>query len=180
MACKKKNIYILLTNFHDGGSKLLHFITGTKYTHASIGFEEDINTFYSFVYKGFLVEKISKYIKPSTRSCDCCLYRLSVRKRVYNAAKRAVEIFVNLKNRLKYTKFGVVMCVMKIPYKKNSCYFCSQFVADILKKSKAAKLEKESALYLPSDFESIDGIQLNFQGSLHSFARHYGISDAAA
>ena len=62
MASKKKNIYILLTNFHDGGSKLLHFITGNKYTHASIGFEEDINTFYSFVYKGFLVEKISKYI----------------------------------------------------------------------------------------------------------------------
>ena len=92
MSNKKKSIYILLTNFHDGGSTLLSMITGNKYTHASIGFEEDINTFYSFVYKGFLVEKISRYIKPSTQDCDCRLYKLDVRKRVYNAAKRAVEI----------------------------------------------------------------------------------------
>ena len=61
---KKRKIFILLTKFYDTGSKLLRFATGTYYTHASIGLEEDMNTFYSFVLKGFIEEKITRYNKP--------------------------------------------------------------------------------------------------------------------
>lgn len=57
---KNKKIYILFTRFPDNGSKVIEALTGCYYPHASIGLEEDWNTFYSFVTKGFIVEKITR------------------------------------------------------------------------------------------------------------------------
>lgn len=60
----KYKINILLTRFPDNGSKAISFFKRSFYTHASIGLGEDLNTFYSFVWKGFLVEKVTRYVKP--------------------------------------------------------------------------------------------------------------------
>lgn len=57
---EKKKIYILLTRFPDNDSKTIEFLTNSFYTHASIGLEDDLNTFYSFVTKGFMIEKNHK------------------------------------------------------------------------------------------------------------------------
>ena len=64
----KRKIYLLLIRFPDTGSKLIHALTGFGYTHASVGLDEDLNTFYSFVVKGFIVEDISRYNKPSPKA----------------------------------------------------------------------------------------------------------------
>ncbi len=54
----KRKIYILLTRLSDNASKAIGILTNSYYTHASIGLEEDLNTFYSFVTKGFKIEKM--------------------------------------------------------------------------------------------------------------------------
>ena len=59
-----RKISILLTRFPDNGSRAVSMLTRFYYTHASIGLDEDMNTFYSFVTKGFLVEKVTRYIRP--------------------------------------------------------------------------------------------------------------------
>ena len=45
----KRKIFILLLHFSDIGSLAMQYYTDFYYTHASIGLEEDMNTFYSFV-----------------------------------------------------------------------------------------------------------------------------------
>lgn len=75
---KKRKIYILLTRLCDNGSKAIGFLTSSYYTHASLGLEEDLNTFYSFVTKGFMIEKISKYIRPDRDPYPCVLYEMEV------------------------------------------------------------------------------------------------------
>lgn len=50
---KSRKIYILLTRFHGFASKAIRCFTGYRYSHTSIGLDEDMNTFYSFVNKGF-------------------------------------------------------------------------------------------------------------------------------
>jgi hypothetical protein len=59
-------------------SKMVQFFTRCYYTHASIGLEEDMNTFCSFVIKGFRVEKITRYEKPDRESFPCMLYEMEV------------------------------------------------------------------------------------------------------
>lgn len=175
---KKRKIYILLTRFPDNGSKAIHAMTGFYYTHASIGLEEDMNTFYSFVVKGFIVEEISRYLRPDRAPFPCQLYELEVSEKVYNSVKKILNSYVERKKHLHYTKLGLVFCLLRIPYKKDHHYFCSQFVADVLRQAKATHLKKHSALYLPGDFKHLPGIRLHFQGNLQSLLNHFEMYQA--
>lgn len=176
----KHKLYILLTKFPDVGAKAISTITGFKYTHTSIGLEEDLNTFYSFVCKGFIVEKITRYIKPDREPFPCQLYELEVSENVYNSIKDLLYTFVENKSSLRYTRLGIAMCLLHIPYKRRYCYFCSQFVADVLEHGKAVPLKKDSALYLPGDFRKLPGMRLHFQGNLLSMINHFGLSPCYA
>lgn len=175
----KRKIFILLTRFPDNGSKVLEAITGCYYAHASIGLEEDPNTFYSFVCKGFIVEEITRYIKPGRDPFPCQVYELDVSERVYQRVQKLLLHFVEKKHSLRYTKFGLVLSVLRIPYQRRHHYFCSHFVAEILTRSRAARLHKHSALYLPGDFRSLPGIRLRFQGNMQSMLHHFAQPCAA-
>ena len=163
---KTKKIYVLLTCFPDAGSKFLRAVTGFQYTHASIGLEEDMNTFYSFVEKGFIVEKIDRYIKPDRIPFPCRLYELPVSEGVYDRVKEIANLFTRQKKELRYTRMGVLLGLMRIPYRKRKQYFCSQFVAEVLEKSRAMRLSKNSALYFPEDLSKLPDLELHYQGNL--------------
>lgn len=169
----KRKLYILLTRFPDNGSKAIQAMTGFYYTHASIGLEEDMNIFYSFVTKGFIVEEIPRYLRPDRAPFPCQIYELKVSEKVYNSVKKILSSYIERKSHLRYTKLGLVFCLLRIPYKKKHHYFCSQFVADVLKQAKATRLQKSSALYLPGDFKNLPGIRLHFQGNLQSMLNHF-------
>ena len=170
-APKKRKLFILLTRFPNNSSVFLEFVTGFHYTHASIGLEEDRNIFYSFVLKGFIVEEVTRYIRPEWESFPCRLYELEVPEKTYQRVKAILLRFSKRKVPPQYAWGSLVACLFRIPYKQNDRYFCSQFVAEVLKKGRAARLKKDSALYLPGDFDTIPGIKLKFQGELKSMAK---------
>ena len=177
---KNKSIYILLTRFDDNGSKAVSLLTRSYYTHASIGLEEDMNTFYSFVHKGFIVEKVTRYIKPGKDPFPCALYEIKVSDKTYRRVKAMINSFVEAREKFKYTSFGVAMCLFGIPHKENLRYFCSQFVAEVLKKCGVLTVKKNSALYLPRDLRKLPGMKLNFKGNLLSLSKHFGLLPTAA
>lgn len=171
----KKKVYVLLTRFPDTGSKWIQALTGFYYTHASIGLEEDMNTFYSFVTKGFIVEDINRYVKPDRAPFPCQVYELEVSEKVYESVKRIIQYYVRKKKELAYTKVGLVFSLMRIPFKRKHKFICSQFVAHVLKRAKAAKLRKFSVLYLPGDLKKLSELKLVFEGNLQSFITHFGV-----
>lgn len=162
----KRKLYLLLIRFPDTGSRLIHALTGFNYTHASIGLEEDLNTFYSFVVKGFIVEKIDRYVKPDKTPMPCRLYELEVSQKVYDRVKEIVSAFELHRQDLEYSRMSVFMGLCHIPYKRRFKYFCSQFVAEVLNRSRAVRLHKKSNLYFPDDLRRLPGMKLDFQGNL--------------
>ena len=178
---KNRQIYLLLTRFPDNGSKVFELLTGCYYPHASIGLEEDLNTFYSFVSKGFIVEKITRYVKPDRAPFPCQLYELEVSESAYSRIKKALEHFIAFKEQLHYSKFALTMSILRIPYKRNRFgFFCSQFVAHILQHSGEIKLKKSSSRYLSGDLRKLSGIKLQFQGNMKTMIDYFGISPSAA
>lgn len=161
-----RKLLLLLTRFPGAGSRAVGLLTWSYYTHASIGLEEDPNTFYSFVCKGFIVEKINRYLKPDRPPFPCTLYELEVSEETYQEVKRLLQHFVEQKDELHYSRLGVALSILRIPYRRKGCYFCSQFVAEVLWRSRAAQLKKSSALYLPRDLHQIHGIKIRFCGNL--------------
>lgn len=171
----KRKIYVLLTQFPGLDAKAMRYYTRFPYTHASVGLEEDLNTFYSFVNKGFIVEDINRYNKPDRAPFPCALYELEVPQSVYDAVKRMISNFIKDRSSLRYDTLGLFLSLVKIPNRRKGRYFCSQFVAVVLKRSKAADLKKHTALYLPKDLHRLKDLKMVFQGDLLRMSARFAL-----
>jgi inositol transport system substrate-binding protein len=76
--------------------------------------------------------------------------------------KEEIDRFLVNRDNYRYSRLGVVLCLMHIPYKFKSRYFCSQFVAEILEHAGAVRLKKKNTLYLPHQL--LDGMECLFPG----------------
>ena len=178
---KRRKLYLLLTKFPDNGSKVIEALRGCHYPHASIGLEEDLNTFYSFVTKGFIIESVTRYVKPDREPFPCQVYELEVSDNVYRRIKDILEYFIEFREILHYTKLGVVLSLFHIPYRRDKFgFFCTQFVAFILEASGAVKLEKKNNHYFSDDLKRLPGMKLNFQGNLQTMIKFYGLPRSIA
>ena len=174
---KTHKIYLLLTKFPDTGSKIIEMLTGGHYPHASIGLEEDMNTFYSFVTKGFIVEKVSRYVKPGRTPYPCQLYELAVPEQVYHNVKQILRYFVSFTPILHYSKWGLVLSLLHIPYRRDRFgFFCTQFVAHVLQTSGAAKLRKRSIHCFSNDLKELPNVQLIYHGNMQRMLDYFQIA----
>ena len=105
----------------------------------------------------------------------CRLYEMEVSESVYQTVKKLLEESVEKKNTYQYSKLGVVLCLLRIPFRRKYHYFCSQFVAEILRDAEVTKLKKHVTLYHPGDFGKMPGMQLHFQGNLRGMLGHCGL-----
>lgn len=51
-----------------------------------------------------------------------------------------------------YTRLGVLFCILRLPFRWKGHYFCSQFVAELLRDSGAVPLRRAPCRYLPDQF----------------------------
>lgn len=144
-------ISVLLTRQKDRASRVLYWVTGRAYTHASIRLDELGDEFYSFNFKGLCTEQPYRFDEKHTMKS--ILYRLEVSDSVFK--KLHTKLNTMLKNRsvYHYDGFGVVLCLLHIPHRFTNAYFCSQFVAELLKNTGAVSLSNHPSTCLPNTLE---------------------------
>lgn len=153
-----KKVSILLTKYSDRFSWLIYYLTGRGYTHASLGLEEDDSRFYSFNFKGFCVETMEKHRRRGVDKSIC--YEIEVADETYRYLRKAIDVFEQNRQEYRYTRTGVLFAVFRRPFVKDKCYFCSQFVAELLARSGAIPLAKAASLYLPNHLpEELEGFE---------------------
>lgn len=145
-----KKVTILLTKYSDWVSELIYFLCGHGYTHASIGLEEDPDTYYSFNFRGFCTETTEKHRRRGVTVSQS--YEVAVSDDAYARIQARVADFRQRRTTMRYTRLGVVFCFLHIPFTWKNHYFCSQFVAETLQATNALPLQKRASLYLPNDF----------------------------
>ncbi len=143
-----KQICILLTKYSDWISSLVYYIGGQGYTHSSIALGGQPTQFYSFNYRGFAVETTEKHRRRGVRCSR--LYRLNVSDTVYERIEERIRYFLENRENYRYTRLGVLCCVLRLPLYWKNHYFCSQFVAELLSESKALRLSRKPCFYLPT------------------------------
>lgn len=154
-----KTVTVLLTRYSDLFGKFICGISKNGYSHASISIDENEEIFYSFNYNGFVIEKPKKY-KPKKRMPGSVCIRMQVPEETYAMIAEEINNFLSRREQYKYSCWGVVLCLLHIPYKFKNRYFCSQFVAEVLLRAGAVKLQKEESLYLPGQL--LDGMECFF------------------
>ena len=170
-----KTIYILLTKSDSILSRIIHFITMDSYTHVSIAFDENLEQLYSSSRKngrtvlpaGPCMEQIScGYYRKHASRIPCLLYELQVDEEIYFQVKREVQRIIENSEEYHYNIFGLLLCQFNIPYHRKRHYFCSQFVSEVLDKSGALKLPKDTSLMKPSDYMCLPELSYRFEGRL--------------
>ena len=144
-----KCISVLLTTYPGRFSKAIACLSGRGYTHASIGLE-DPDVFYSFHFRGFAVETPEKLRRQGVTQSRC--YRLLISDRAYRRIEGRIAALLERREEYRYTCLGVWCCLLGLPLERRGRYFCSQFVAELLERSRALSLEKAPGLYLPNHF----------------------------
>lgn len=173
-----KRIFLLMVRYPGPFADAMVRCTRYDYTHATIGLEEDLNTFYSFMRKGFVVEKVTRYLKPGRDPFPCALYEIPVSRKVYKRVKKLLNAYTARKKFLRYTHFSLFWCFLRIPWRLPDRYFCSQFVAEVLQRGNVVYLPKNSAICLPKDFHNLKETRLVFSGNIQTMVDHYHLAGA--
>ena len=141
-------IYVLLTRSSTAYSRLIRAVTGDEYTHVSLGLGDGAEELYSFSRKRarlplpspIMREDIAGGYMSRHPRTKCALYRIRTDERHYLAVRRRVENMYAEQGRYHYSILGAALCKLDIAHERAEHYFCSQFVAGLLRDSGALEL----------------------------------------
>ena len=169
-----KTIYVLLTKSTTLLSKIVGLVTSDTYTHASIAFDDDLQTAYSSSRKngrtlfpaGPCRENFQVGYYKKHPQIPCSVYQLQVSDEAYESAKREVAQIMAETDRYHFNIIGLLLCRFNIPCHRKHYFFCSQFVGEILRRSRALTLPKDTSLMRPSDYMKLPELRCCFRGRL--------------
>lgn len=181
-----KTIYILLTRSGTLLSNLVFLLTGDPFTHASISFDPSLQPLYSSARKngetmfpaGPCREHFHRGFYKKHRNIPCALYAFRVPEEQYHLAKMEVDQIIGCSDEYQFNILGLLLCRMNIPMQRKKKFFCSQFVAEILTRSRALELPKVPSLMRPMDYTRLSQMTCLFQGQLQELVTlRSGIAD---
>ena len=168
-----KTLYIFLTRSGTLLSNLVYSLTGAQYTHVSLAFDEDLSTLYSSTRKnGYTMfpagpsrEYLNRGVFLMRENIPCALYALEVTDEAYTRAKRRTQHMMHYGELYRFNSLGLLLCWMHIRWQRRRHYFCSQFVSEVLEKSGAMELPKDSTL-APQRLRPAAPAEVPVQGTL--------------
>lgn len=177
-----KTIYILLTKSDTILSRLVHLVTSDTYTHVSVSFDRQLGILYSSSRKngqtlfpaGPCTERLNAGYYERHGQIPCRLYELRVSDEAYGKAAEEVREIMKHERNYHFNILGLFLCQMKIPFHRKHHFFCSQFVGEILRRSRAVEIPKDTTLMRPSDYTRMPELTLLYQGRVGELALMQG------
>lgn len=169
-----KTVYILLSKTGTFPSRVIHFLKGGPFTHASFSFVPSTERFYSyarrhpknFLVAGLIMENLQTEVFAHYKNCRCALYSLEVSDEDYEKMQQLVNYYLLHYKKASYNMIGMPLLGLGIRIRRKYKLTCSQFVALILSRSNQVKLPKDPYLMLPNDFVKINGLSLLYDGPI--------------
>ncbi len=160
-------------------SKIVYLVTGDMYTHASICFDEDLSSVYSSARKngetmfpaGPCQESFHRGFYKKHAHIPCALYEMQVTEETYDKAREEVYRIIRDADRYHFNIIGLVLCQFNIPFRRRYNFFCSQFVAEILNRSQALRLPKDSSVMRPMDYTRLPELNCCYKGLLKDLVK---------
>lgn len=148
--------------------------TGKDLNHTSIAFDEQLNELYSFGRKkkhnpfigGFIREEASEGL---FKHAACAIYKCHVTISEFERMRRIILQIEREKELYKYNLIGLIGVAMNIEIPRAHAFFCSQFVATIMKECVHFKLETPAYFVQPHHFEQHPSLQLIYEGALQGY-----------
>ncbi|WP_141501335.1 hypothetical protein [Paenibacillus luteus] len=172
-------IYVLLSDTGTCFTRLIKGFTGAPYNHASLVIDDDLEEVYSFGRKqarnpfiaGFVKEDIYEGTFRHYQNTRCVLLQIEVTAQQRNEVIQLVQEFEKGKNKYRYNLIGLVGVLCNINMGLAHSYFCSQFVAEALRRSGIRHWDRPSTLVTPHDFLMNEPFRVVYEGYLYDYPK---------
>lgn len=170
----EKKIYLLLTDTGTFFTRIIKLFTRKPYNHASIALNSDLSVVYSYGRKSVRNPFVGGFVKEDLNSslfkqADCVVYSLTVTSDQIKNINSYIRQFEARKDHFSYNLLGLFGIVLNRPIKRKNAFFCSQFVASVLKECNIIHFEKDIALLKPSDLYTSSTFQFVYEGKLKEY-----------
>jgi hypothetical protein len=172
----EKKVYILLTNTGSFLTKLIKLYTKKPYNHASIAFDHALSEVYSFGRKTARNPFIGGFVKEDVKAglfkqADCTIYSFTVTDDQLQKMIYYLQDIEAQKRDYRYNFLGLFGVMFNKPIKRKKAFFCSQFVATVLKEGNIIHFEKPHSLITPHDFQKVSTFQFVYEGKLKDYQK---------
>ena len=170
----EKQMYLLFTNTGSFLTKLIKLYTKKQYNHASIAFDSKLYEVYSFGRKTVRNPFIGGFVKEDVKTglfkqADCAIYSIAVTEEQILKMNQVLKEFELQKKEYHYNFLGLFGVMFNKPIKRKNAFFCSQFVAFLLKESNIIDFDKPLSLITPHDLQSTSRFQFVYEGKLKDY-----------
>lgn len=172
----KKNVYILFTDTGTLFTKTIKLYTGEPYNHASISFDENLEKLYSFGRKSPKNPFIGGFVKENIetglfKNATCAVYRLTVTETEYDSMRQYIKEIDAQKENYRYNFIGLFAIIFNRQLEREYAFFCSEFVASVLKQSGSIDFKMPISLVTPHDLQVVENLDLVYQGKLKNYKK---------
>jgi len=178
-----KHFYVVLCRTGTFLSKIISKVTGDWFTHASISFDDNLRTMYSFgrlwaynpLIGGFVKESVEYGVMRRFRSADTLVMRIEVSTPKYAEIVSYVENMYLQRKKYKYNYWGLFLSKWRVRVRsgKGNRFYCSEFVNDLLERFGIIKKGEFGKVVRPMELLQLGdcGIgEIIYRGALYKFA----------
>lgn len=174
-----QKIYLLLTDTGTMLNRMIKSYTRQPYNHASIAFDAELNEVYSFGRKMANNPFIGGFVREDFHSfqfmkAECAVYSLTVTREQYHRMYGFIQEVAAQQELYRYNFIGLFGVMLNMPIQRKHAFFCSQFVASVLRKGGVIGLEKDPSLVEPSELPRAADFQLIFEGRVEEYQTSTG------
>lgn len=167
-------IYIVLTHTGTFFTRFIRLFTKKPLNHASLSFDKNLSTVYSFgrknprnpFYGGFVKEDMEGFL---FRRASCAIYSLDITENQFERIQDFLQEVEREQEKYRYNLLGLIYVFFNKELHREYAYFCSEFVATALNKGGITIQDKSVHLMTPSDFAECEDFQLVYQGPLQAY-----------
>ena len=178
MSNESKQIYIVISQTGTLLSKIIKRVTGEEYSHASISLTKDLRRMYSFgrlnpynpFIGGFVMESPRFGTFKRFKNTKAVVLSVDISDEQYEKIAQMINRMWKQRKRYHYNYLGLYLAAFNVSYRKMDCYYCSEFVGQLLVSSHVDGSDKLRSIVHPIDFLEIPHKTL-YSGKLSEYAK---------
>lgn len=172
----QKQIYIVLSQTGTFLSQMLKKVTKAEYNHSSISLSADLKCMYSFgrrrpynpFWAGFVAEAPNAGTFKRFPNTEAIVFAVDISEENYNNLYKMLHDMYSQRKKYHYNYLGLVFAAFGAVYHNKYCYYCSEFVKEILLKHQINGAEQLPPIVQPIHFLNLPH-KLIYRGKLSEY-----------
>lgn len=170
-------VYVVLTDTGTLFTRLIKAYTRAPYNHASLALDNQLDEMFSFgrlkpnnpLRAGLVKEDVYSGVYRHYPATRCMVMRMKVSPEQKDSLREILYRYYANREQYTYNLLGLLCVMMRIQYSPPNAYFCSEFVAGVLREAGIGLWDLPCSQITPHHFSLHSELELVYEGMLYDY-----------